>query len=104
MRSIIDEIALAEQQADQIRQQAVAAARERVSAAGEEAEKAMAVLDEAERLKTRNALEKAEQEGEGMAVELRARMEQDADALCRLAGGRVDACVDYLLKKVRETA
>ncbi len=101
MRSIIDEIAQAEGQADEIRRQAVAAGRERIAAVREESEKALAAMDETERDALRDALETAEREGEAEAKTLLASLHQEADALCARAEARLDDTVDYLLNRVR---
>lgn len=104
MRSIIEEIAEAEQQADEIRAGAAANARDQIAAARVEAEKALEALDVSEREQTRAALEQAEKDGEAISREMAASMEQDADALTAQARSRMDAVVNYLLDKVQKTA
>lgn len=104
MRSIIDEIAAAEQQADEIRAAAATDAREQTLAATEEVARALEQLDADAREQLRAALEKAERDGEALAKRLADGYEADADALCAQAEGMVKAAIDYLLKKVQETA
>ncbi len=104
MRSIIDEIAAAEQQADEIRLQATADARERIGKANEAASEALAALDKAEREITREALSNAERDGEAAAERMRQDMEAEASALCAAAQTRLDAVQDYLLQKVQSRA
>ena len=104
MRSIIDEIAQAEQQADEIRASAAAKSREQVLAAAEEAERALAHLDAQAREELRAVLEKAERDGEALSKRLSGGFEAEADALCAQAEGRVRMAIDYLLKRVQEIA
>ena len=63
MRSIIEEIANAETQADDIRQGAVAEARELIQTTKSELEQAQAALELQERDATRAKLAEAEQAG-----------------------------------------
>lgn len=104
MRSIIEEIAQSEQQADEIRAEAAAHAREEIARAAEEAERALAALDVSAREETAAALAKAERDGEALAQSLSAQYEAEADTLCAQAYGRVDEAVDYLIKKVQGIA
>lgn len=101
MRSIIDEIAQAEKQADEIRQSAVADGRDRIAAAVEASKRALETLDETERKKTQQALADAEAEGEKMADGMKRTIEQDADALCKNAEAHLDDTVRALMDKVR---
>lgn len=104
MRSIIDEIAAAERQADEIRSQAAADARDRIAKANEAATAALAALDNAERDKTREALAAAERDGEAEAERMRQGMEAEAAALCAAAQTRMDGAKDYLLQRVQSRA
>ena len=104
MRSIIDEIAQAEAQADQIRQEAAAASRELLLKSRAEAEKALETLETAEREATRLALDKAEQDGKALAETIQKELSDAADAQCETARGRLDNAVNYLMQKVQEIA
>lgn len=104
MRSIIDEISAAEREAEEIRQQAAAAAREAISFAQADAETALSDADIAERDKTREALAKAEREGDAIAQQILLSMEQEADTLCAGARERSAEAVTYLVKRVTEAS
>ena len=104
MRSIIDEIAAAEERAEQIRQSAAAEARERVLKAREEGETALVSLAQQERAKTDAELKTAKIEGEKLAADELAAMAKEADALCARASDRLDRAVVYLLEKVTQSA
>ena len=104
MRSIIDEIAAAEQQADEIRLAATVSARERIAKANEQAAAALSELDAAEREKTREALLQAERDGEVAAARMREDMAAEAKALCAEAEKRIPAASDYLLQRVQSRA
>lgn len=104
MRSIIEEIANAEAQADRIRLDAAASARELIAKAQEQAEQALAGLDAQERQITAEALESAQAEGEQLAQTMQSAMETEADAICRQAEDRLESAAAYLLEKVQETA
>ncbi|MEG1524228.1 MAG: hypothetical protein RRZ24_02365 [Clostridia bacterium] len=104
MRSIIEEIAEAELKAEEIRSSAVTKARDAIATAKEQAEKECATLIVNEREKTRDALEKSERNGEQITREMTEAMAHEADALCLKATACMSKTVDYLLKKVQETA
>lgn len=104
MRSIIDEIAIAEQQAEEIRQQAAVKAREAIGFAQADAAAALADADIAEREKTREALDRAGRDGDAAASALLQAMEQEADAVCEKARQRADDAIAYLMKKVTEAS
>ena len=67
MRSVIEEIATAEQQAEEIRQGAVLQARELTQKAKEDALAALSQLDRDARADMQSALEAAKQEGESLS-------------------------------------
>lgn len=100
MRSIIDEISSAEAQAEQIRQEAAASARERTLSAAAEAEKRLSELEHCERDNLRTATFEAEQRGEMLANKTLAEMAALADADCLKAGEKLPETIDYLMKKV----
>lgn len=104
MRSIIDEIAFAEQQADEIRASATADAREQVLKANEAAVHAQERQAEEAHEQLRAALERAAVDGEELAQRLGGDFTAEADSLCCVAESRVGTAIDYLLKKVQEIA
>lgn len=104
MRSIIDEIAQAEAQAEQIRQDAAVSARELLQKARVDAEQGLQSLNDEEREKTRRALEQAELEGRDIAAEIQKQLSDEADAQCEAARGRLGDAVNYLMRKVQEIA
>lgn len=101
MRSIIEEIAAAEQQAEEIRQAAAVSAREKTARASEEAEAALEALRADCRLAMAEALKQAELDGEQLARTLSDGMDAEADAACAEAEKRLDSTVSYLMRKVR---
>lgn len=104
MRSIIEEIAQAEDRAEQIRAEAAAKARELVAAARDGSARALDSAQAEEQEKTRLALAVAEAEGETDAKRTLADMEREADALCARAVERLPETVQYLVEKAREIA
>ena len=104
MRSIIDEIAAAERQADEIRLAAAASAREQIALANERAADTLSEQDKAEREKTREALLQAERDGETAAARMREDMAAEARKLCAEAEGRIDVAANYLLQRVQNRA
>lgn len=101
MRSIIDEITSAETQADQIRQDAAAFARDSMTEARAEADENLRKTEAAQREITRTALERAEQEGEELSSQLLTRMNRDADQVCQAAEARMEDAVSYIIERVR---
>lgn len=104
MRSIIEEIANAETQADSIRQGAASEARELIQTTKTELEKAQSALEMREREATRIRLAEAEQEGQALVEEMLRELSGSADAQCAAARERLDEAAAYLLKKVQEIA
>ena len=104
MRSVIEEIAQAEQQAEEIRQNAAVQARELTQKAKQDALDARVALENDERATLAAALETAKQQGERISNELLAQMELEADAVCKSASDKLDKAVSYLLDKVTRTA
>ena len=100
----IDEIAQAELRAEEIRTSASQSARDALAAAKAEAAERLAAQEKDEREKTLAALAQAELEGEALGRSLRAEMEQAAESQCASAEKRISEAVDYLVKKVLETA
>ena len=104
MRSVIEEIAAAEQQAEEIRQNAAVQARELTLKAKEDAQQALSKLESDARNALQAELETAKQQGERLSAGLLAQLEQEADAVCAAANARLDDAVSYLLNKVTKTA
>jgi len=104
MRSIIDEIALAEEQAAQIRHQAAESARELLAAARVKAEENLAFAESQEREKTREELEKAEKDGREQAEAIFKEIAETSERQCADASLRIDDAVKYLMRKVQEIA
>ena len=104
MRSIIEEIAQAEDRAEQIHAEAAGKARELVAAARDGAAHALEAAEAEGQEKTRQALSAAEAAGEAEAKHTLADMEQEADALCARAVERLPKTVQYLVEKAREIA
>jgi len=104
MRSIIDEIATAEEQAEQIRQSAALQAREETAKAREQAEKALVVLATQEREATERMRSEAQRVGEQRARETLDGMLREADALCTRANQNVDRAIAYVVEKTLQSA
>lgn len=104
MRSIIDEIAAAEEQAEQIRLNAVSQAREETAKAREQAQQALAALTAQEREASENMRLNAQSQGEQRAKETLAGMIREADELCARAGGRVESAIAYLVDEMTKSA
>ena len=104
MRSIIDEIAAAEDQAEQIRQSAVLQSREETAKAREQAEKALSALTAQEREATERMRSEAQQQGEQRAQETLTGMIREADELCAHAEKNVDRAIAYLLDRAMQSA
>ena len=104
MRSIIEEIAAAEQQAEDVLKDAASKNREFLVQARDQAERALALAEEDERVKTEQALLEANARGEAAEKETLADMAKQADDLCEKAKSRVDVAIKYLVDKVHDRA
>lgn len=104
MRSVIDEIAAAEQQAEEIRLSAAAEAREMTQNAREYAKVALAALEQAQRDEAQTQMERAREQGEALSKEMLSKLEQEADDLCTRAEKKLPEAVAYLLNKVTKSA
>ena len=104
MRSVIEEIAAAEQQAEEIRQIAAVQARELTLKAKDDAQQALSKLESDARASLQAELETAKQQGESLSSELVGKLSQEADALCAAANAKLADAVSYLLDKVTKTA
>ena len=104
MRSIIEEIADAEQRAEEIVKSAAVQSRELLVQTREQAEQALVYAEAEEKNLTEEALRQASAKGEAAAAETLAKMEQEADGLCGKAKFRLDGAVSYLVDKVQNKA
>lgn len=104
MRSIIDEIAAAEEQAEQIRLNAVQQAREETANAREQAQQSLAALAAQDREASEHMRSEAQNRGEQRARETLVGMTREADELCARAGSRVESAIAYLVEKVTKSA
>lgn len=104
MRSVIEEIASAEQQAEEIRQNGVVQARDLTLKAKDDAMKAISKLENDARISLQAEVEAANKRGEQLSAELLEKMEREADAVCVAANAKLDQAVSYLLNKVTKTA
>ena len=104
MRSVIEEIAQAEQRAEDIRTAAAADARESIQKAREDAQLALARMEEQAYDTAQRELEAARIEGERLSAEIRQRMEREANELCARANTRLKQAISYLVDKVSKTA
>ena len=100
MRSIIEEIANAETQSENIRQQAGDLLQSTRTAIQEE----QAALEQRERDLTRARLAEAEASAGALADEMLQKLGSEADEQCAAARARLDEAAAYLLGKVQEIA
>ena len=104
MRSVIEEIASAEQRAEEIRASAAAQARDMTQQAREDAKLALSNLESTERTEAQARLERAREQGEAISASMLSTLEQEADATCVRALDKLPTAVAYLLDKVTKTA
>jgi len=104
MRSIIDEIAAAEEKAEGIRQDSLAQAREHTAKAREQAEQALLEIIANERSATERELDEARIQGEKIAQITLREMEREADEYCARADAKVDRAIAYLVEKAGQSA
>jgi len=101
MRSIIEEIAAAEQQAEDVLKNITSKSREILVQARDQAERALAIAEEDERIKTEQALLEANARGEDAEKKTLADMAMEADEFCIKAKMKVDSTISYLIDKVQ---
>lgn len=104
MRSIIEEIAEAEQRAEEIEKSAALQSRELLAKTREQAEQALVLAETEEKNLTEEALSQASAQGEAAAAKTLADMEREADELCKKAESRLESAVQYLVSKVQGRA
>ena len=104
MRSIIEEIADAEQRAEEIVKSAAVQSRELLAQTREQAERALIDAEAEEKSLTEEALRQASALGEDKAAETLSKMEREADDLCDRAKSKLAGAVGYLVDKVQSRA
>lgn len=104
MRSIIEEIANAETQSENIRQQAAAEARDLLQSTRTAIQEEQAALEQRERDLTRARLVEAEASAGALADEMLQKLGSEADEQCAAARARLDEAAAYLLGKAQEIA
>ena len=100
MDSMIDKIRAAEKQAEDIRAQAVTDARDMAARAREEAAERLAAAAEAERQKTREALNKAEEDGKVLAQKVLLEAREVVAREENAAHAKLPDAVAYLMERV----
>lgn len=100
MDSMIDKIRAAEKQAEDIRAQAVTDARDMAARAREEAAERLAAAAEAERQKTREALNKAEEDGKVLAQKVLLEAREVVAREENAARAKLPDAVAYLMERV----
>ena len=101
MRSMIDEIAQAEEKANQLKQEANSAARELLQQARAKAEEMQNRITDEEREKTRLALIKAEEDGKVLAAAIEKLIGDEAAQQCEKAQQKMNDAIQLLLSKVQ---
>ena len=100
MDSMIDKIRAAEKQAEDIRAQAVADARDMAVRAREEAPERLAAAAESERQKTREALAKAEEDGKVLSAQVLLEAREVVAREETAARAKLKDAVAYLMERV----
>ena len=100
MDSMIDKIRAAEQQAEDIRAQAVTDARDMAARAREEAAERLAAAAESERQKTLEALLKAEEDGKALSEQVLSKAREAVAQEENAARGNLAKAIAYLMERV----
>ena len=100
MDSMIDKIRAAEKQAEEVRAQGLADARDMAARAREEAAERLAAAAEAERQKTREALSKAEEDGKALSRQVLEKARETVEREEAAARARLPEAVAYLMERV----
>ncbi|MEG1547501.1 MAG: hypothetical protein RR232_04770 [Clostridia bacterium] len=100
MPSIIDKISQTEDNAAQLKKQAILEARERIAAAEQERVKRTVAARDESRETLAAAAESAEAEGKCLAAQITAENATKADALCESAQKNTSKAVAYILERV----
>lgn len=102
MPSIIDRITKAEADAEAIKREAAAKAREAIAEAGNEAQQLLAAVREQGRGELLAAQARAETEGKELAEGIRREKAAEADKVCAGARSHMQEAVSHILGKVKE--
>lgn len=102
MFDMMERIATAEQEADNIRQQAIADAKEAIAAAAADAQSRYQSADEEQRELTWQAKQEALARGEQLICDLAEQNRAKTAALIAQAQTRVEGAVEYLIERVEE--
>ena len=102
IRSIIDQIKEAEEQAAVIRQEAAVFARDAIASAHAQAEEAAAAALQSERIAFKQACDQAEADGRALEARILDERNTQTRAQCDKAGEHLPEAVAYLLRKVVE--
>lgn len=100
MHSIIEEITVVEKKAEAIRQEAAVSARETIAAAQAEAERQRGMQAEFARTKLREAVQKAEAEGEALTKEILTQRAAETEAICKTAEQKLPEAVKHLVGRI----
>ncbi len=104
MQAMLEQIALTEKEAENIRLQAAQQAKDSISKAKEEAERAVAKADQSEREKTKEAQKQAELDGEALGQSLIDDAAERINYNKKLAEDNIPEAVKYLIEKVENLA
>ena len=100
MQTMLERISEAEQQADQLIEQANTAARERIAKAKEEAEVFVASAQDKERSKTSEVLETAKADGDREADAILSSVRKDIAAVREQACNKIPDALAYLSERI----
>lgn len=100
MHSIIEEITDVESKAEAIRQEAAVSARETIAAAQAEVERQRGMQAEFARTKLREAIQKAEAEGEALTKEILAQRAAETESICKTAEQKLPEAVKHLVGRI----
>ena len=100
MDSMIDKIRAAEQRAEDIRAQAATDARDMAARAREEAAERLTAAAESERQKTREALQKAEEDGKLLSAQVLSAAREGVAREEAAARAKLNDAVAYLMERV----
>lgn len=100
MHSMIEQVKEAEQQAAQIRQEAVVAGREAVAKTQADIKEKRLLSAEEEREALKDAMQKAEETGAALGAKIISERAKEADASCEAAKKKLPEAVAYLLGRV----
>ncbi len=103
MQDMLERIAAAEQQADQILEQANEQAKELVASARSESEEMIAREHAAELKKTDDAIARAETEGENAAAKILNATREGIHVIRQNAAARIPKAVSYLMERIETT-